>query len=219
MPARRWITRLHSLTGIVPLLGFLVLHTWETASATGGRERFMLRVLGARGGLLAVALEVVLILVPLVLHAGLGVCRARHDGHGRRYVDRSSRWIQWLTGVLVLGFISVHLAHTWMAKLGGLGPFGLYEALRTDLPRPAYLGVYVVGLTALSLHLAQGIGAFAVTWGLAPTERRRRAWRWGGGLLAVALWVASLNTTAHFATGRAPLFQVEPLLPEAAAGP
>ena len=103
--------------------------------------------------------------------------------------------------------------------MAGLGPFGLYEALRTDLPHPLFLGVYVLGLTALCVHVAQGVGAFAATWSLAPSARARRAWRGAGGVVAVVRWVGLLNTTSHFATGEALLFRADPLRAEETSEP
>lgn len=215
-----WIIRLHSITGVVPLLAFVVWHAWETAAATGGRERFVLRMTGANGGALAVSLEVGLVIVPLALHAVFGVWRARASGpRPEAYADRGSRVLQWGSGAVVLAFVVVHLGHTWVAKVAGLGPFGLYEALRTDLPQPLYLGVYVVGLTALCVHVGQGVGAFAATWALARSPAALRVWRWAGAVTAAVLWVVVLNTLSHFAAGEALLFQVDPLRAEETSEP
>ncbi|MFW5925523.1 MAG: hypothetical protein ACOCV4_05105 [Myxococcota bacterium] len=215
-----WIIRLHSITGVVPLLAFVAWHAWETAAATGGRERFVLRVTGAKGSALAVTLEVGLVIVPLALHVVFGVLRLRTSGpRPGAYADRGSRVLQWGSGAVVLAFLAVHLGHTWVAKVAGLGPFGLYEALRTDLPQPLYLGVYVVGLTALCVHVGQGVGAFAATWSLAPSHGAVRVWRWAGGVAAAVLWVIVLNTVSHFATGEALLFRVDPLPAEETSGP
>jgi succinate dehydrogenase / fumarate reductase, cytochrome b subunit len=208
------MARLHSATGVV-LLGFVGFHLWETASATGGRERFVTRMTGLEGSAMAVLLEVALVLVPLVLHGVLGVVRAvRHRGERHAgYPDAGSRMLQGLTGAVVLVFIGVHLTHTWALKWRGSGHFAAYEALRTDLSQGVYLGLYVVGLTALCVHLAQGLGAAAETWSLARTHRARRAWRLAAGALAAGLWLVAINTTSHFATGDSLLFQVAPMIP------
>jgi succinate dehydrogenase/fumarate reductase cytochrome b subunit (b558 family) len=213
------MARLHSATGSVPLLAFVGFHLWETSSATGGRERFAVRVTGTGGSWVIVLFEVALVLAPLTVHIVLGALRAgasRREPPHAGYADAGSRYLQWITGGLTLAFVVGHMAHTWVAKLGGAGPFELYEALRVDLPRPWYLGLYVVGLTALCLHIAQGVGAAAVTWSIARTERSRRGWRIGGGLLAVCLWLVAINTTSHFTTGGALLFREAPLVPSGA---
>lgn len=214
---KAWIGRLHSVTGFW-LVVYVGWHLWETSAATGGRERFFVRITGAGGEPWAVALEVALVLVPLALHVGLGVVRARAGlGTAGGYGDVGSRGLQWLTGGLALAFLGAHLAHTWVRKLAGAGAYGLYEGLREDLPHPIWLGVYVAGVSALCLHLAQGVGALGGAFVAEPSVRARRLWRLGGAVLALALWVVAVNTISHFATGEALIFRARPLLPDVAA--
>lgn len=67
-----YLLRLHSLTGVVPLGGFLLEHLWTNASATAGRTAFNEAVgqLQRLPGLLF--LEVFGILLPLTFHAFYG---------------------------------------------------------------------------------------------------------------------------------------------------
>jgi succinate dehydrogenase / fumarate reductase, cytochrome b subunit len=208
------IARLHSATGVVPLFAFLLFHLWEVSAATAGRERFALRMTGTGASSLALAAEVAVVLLPLAVHVALGIVRlrrARSEPHAG-YAEPGMRRLQWLTGGLTLAFLGVHLAHTWVVKVGGADAYGLYQRLHDDLPQPLYLGAYAVGLTALCMHVAQGLPAAAVTWSLTTTARGRRLWRVGASVLAAALWLMAVNATSHFVTGRALLYQEEPFI-------
>lgn len=196
--------RLLSLTGVLPLGAYVLFHLVETSAAGGGRRAFADRLTGDEGGVLALVLETVLILVPLALHGGLGlwfIARGRSKDPGG-YGSPALRAWQGGTGILLAAFLLFHLGDTWLAKVGGVDGSALYDHLRGTAGRPLYLVVYVVGITCLAFHLALGLGAFAVTWGIARTDGSRRVARRMGALLGAAVWLVSLNTLSHFAVGQ-----------------
>jgi len=197
--------RLHSLTGVLPLLGYVLFHVGETAVAPAGSRRFAETVTGIDGGAVAVTLETVIILVPLFLHAALGIhvtIRERHPLPGG-YPSDGLRRLQRLTGMVVLLFLVAHVGHTWTAKLAGLDGRALYDRLMGSVGQPVFLVIYAVGITAVAMHIAQGVGSFAVTWRIVRTAGGRRAARGVGVLLALSVWLVALNTLSHFAVGRA----------------
>lgn len=197
--------RLHSLTGVLPLLAYVVFHLGETASAPAGRRSFAETVTGTAGGAVAVGLETVLVIVPLFLHASLGIHATVRDRYplAESYPSEALRRLQRITGILVLLFLVVHLGHTWTSKVAGVDGGALYDRLMGSVGQPVFLVAYGLGVTALAVHIAQGVGAFAVTWGLVRTAGGRRAARGLGILLALAVWLVAINTLAHFAVGRA----------------
>ncbi len=197
--------RLLSLTGVLPLGAYVVFHLFETASATGGRRRWAEGLTGAGGGALAVGLETALVLLPLAAHAALGLFGVARDRRpsAAGYRSPAMRGVARATGVGLLGFLIFHLAHTWVAKLGGMDAAALYDHLNDSVGRPLHLLVYVFGVTCVAFHLALGLGAFAATWGIARTDAGRRAARAVGVVVGVAVWLVSLNTLSHFAVGRA----------------
>jgi hypothetical protein len=187
------------------------LHLWETAASTGGRARFARRIAGEGGSAWALVLESVLVLLPLAVHVSVGLARIVRQGRPREaagYPSAGSRGLQWITGALVLAMLVVHLGHTWVAKLGGTGPFALYDGLRTDTGRPLVFAVYVTGLTALCLHLAQGLVAGARRWVPVTGSAALPTFRVVAAVAAVLCWVVSLNTLSHFVVGRALLWEV-----------
>jgi succinate dehydrogenase hydrophobic anchor subunit len=149
----------------------------------------------------------------------LGFVIARRDRGGADpgpYRSRGLRTVQRATGAVALIFVLAHLSHTWLVTVGGGDAALVYDILRDELGRPAWLATYVIGLTCVCVHVAQGIGAAAKTWGLVSTEAGARVLRIVGVCVALALWVVSLNTLSHFAVGRALLFGAD--APAEAAG-
>jgi succinate dehydrogenase/fumarate reductase cytochrome b subunit len=206
------LERVHSWTGAVPLFGYLCFHVWETAASSSGREAFLARMTGVWGGELVIGIEVAVV-AAFGLHALLGVVLgvdALRSGERGLYSERATRILQAVTGVLAVAFLVIHLRHTWMLKLAGsVGP-ALYDALRDDLGLPFYFAVYVVGLTATLLHLAQGLGSFAERTRLVQGEPAVRGARLVAALVAAALWIVTVNTLSHFVVGRAILWRGEP---------
>jgi len=203
------LRRLHAITGVFPVGIWLVFHLWETGSALSGRRSFEAAVSGSAGGAVALALEITLVLVPLGFHAAAGVVLAlqqRADRDPGPFASRTWRSFQWATGLVALAFVFLHLAHTWLTKLGGLDAAAQYDELMASLGRPTMLVAYVVGITCVCFHAAQGLGALPIHLGLVTETRALRASRLLGLLVGVALWLVALNTVSHFAIGRAVLW-------------
>ena len=199
------LARLHSATGLVPLAGFVLIHVWQTSAAPRGRHAFDAAQLGGEGTLVSVLLEALLVLLPLVAHAATGIVLWRRDASGAAgpYASVGLRLVQRVTGTIVAVFLVVHVLQTWAFEVGGADAAVLYDVLRSELGRPVYAIVYVVGLTAVSFHLALGVAASAIRLGIARTPAAGRLARVLGAVLGVAVWLVSINTLSHFVVGRA----------------
>ena len=196
------LARVHSLSGIIPLLAFVAIHTWETSAAARGRDAFVARAFGADVGSIGWALELVLVIVPLVAHVGTGVLRARRSTDAGSYPSAGSRRLQWLSGGVLLVFLVLHLFHAH-AVTPGATALTSYEVLRQSLSRGVWIAIYVIGLGALSLHVTQGIVAAVRHWGLV---RRAVSLRWvrvGAAVFGASVFLVQLNGLAHFARGAA----------------
>jgi len=192
--------KVHSLTGVLPLATFAIFHCWEANVAIGGRRAYVEAVSFGAGRFVVLGL---LVLAPLVVHAGLGLHRARIEGGAGGYGSVGNRRLQLVSGVLVLAFVAVHLSHSTFAAWSGAGPAAIYDELRSTLSRPVYLGIYVAGLAAFALHLGQGLLAFAATWSFPRSPTLRRLFQVGSLALAIAVFVVGTNSLSHFASGRA----------------
>ena len=198
--------KLHSLSGVVPLGAFLVLHLWVTASVVGSRAVYDRQIGFIHSGLLGV-LEP-LVILPLFFHGIYGIIRVLgpRDPH-HAYASDLMAALQRASGIVVLAFVSLHLwefrAQTWMR---GLGESAYSTKLVEDLSSTQYsvpwiaLG-YIVGVAGCVFHLVNGMTSFCTTWGYTRTAEAQRRTR---GVFLVAgflLFALSSAMVVQLATG------------------
>lgn len=207
---RRFLLRkLHSLSGVVPVGAFLVMHLFTNAKALGGREPFDHAVADINNLPFLPALEAG-ILVPLLFHAGYGVKLALEARHNVRLYPTSRNWaftLQRVTGLVAFAFIAFHLWQYRVQKLLGKLPHEhFYQALSADLSTtvagvPVFAVVYVLGVAACAYHFANGLFGFCTSWGITQSRRSQRLAGWAFAGLGAVLFFLGANTTLYFATG------------------
>jgi succinate dehydrogenase / fumarate reductase cytochrome b subunit len=186
------LKKLHSLSGVVPLGVFVVLHLWITASIASSRAVYDHQIGLIHSGVLGV-LEP-LVIAPLFFHGIYGIVRAlgpRDPEHA--YDSDVMATLQRISGLAVLVFVGLHVwefrGATWTQ---GLGESAYSTKLVQDLSSTRYgvpwiaLG-YVVGMAASLFHLANGMTSFCTRWGYTRTraaqDRARLVFRVAGVLL------------------------------------
>jgi succinate dehydrogenase/fumarate reductase cytochrome b subunit (b558 family) len=204
------LRKLHSLTGALPIGGFLVAHLWTNARALQGRAAY--EAAAGDNHLLPhrAVVELALVAAPLALHALLGVlilleARPRLRSHtGARY---SAYVLQRATGLALLAFLVFHVGELRLAShAADLTAGDRFAQLCTLLSStsagvPVRAIVYTIGVAAASYHLANGLRNFCFGWGVTTS---RRAGRIVGGITAVlglALFALGATTVVYFATG------------------
>src|SRR4030095_15931721 len=147
--------KLHSLSGVVPVGGYLVFHLWENATALQGQERFDEMVTGIDKMPYLPFLAWGLILFALLFHALYGVKIALEGKPNVGHYAYSRNWmytLQRVTGILAFAFIGYHLYELWGQKMAGkLQPDQFYTTLCADLsstigPVPVHALVYILGI-------------------------------------------------------------------------
>src|SRR5580693_4909937 len=106
-----WLRRLHSLSGIVPIGGFLAFHLYENYHAMLGAEAYneMTRTLQRLP--LAVAAEIFIIAVPILFHGIYGLfvtATSKPNVYLNSHVRNWMYFLQRVTGVIVFAFILFH---------------------------------------------------------------------------------------------------------------
>lgn len=199
-PSVPWWLQLQRALGLGPLALYALFHLWTHWPALFGREAWLARAehyaLGPGWGALVLAL--------FIVHAALGALRVRRSV--RAGLPSAGRSFQVSTGVLIAGFIALHLAQVWpAADAEASAADRSYERLWELLGQPLMLGVYVLGCAALAGHLAHGL----YMW-LAPRvpQTWRVPFRYAAGLSGFVLFVLYLQLVGRFAAG-------EPMLPSA----
>lgn len=213
-PRASLLERTHAALGAFPLAIYLLLHALETWPALSGRAAFNARLhtttspawLGAK---------VLLVLLPLVVHAALGLIRV-HRGRDRAptsesptgapllpYASRGLRMLQAITGLLTAAYLCVHLVELTLPLWRGGAPAALYETLSLHAGTPLSITLAAIGLAAVCFHAGQGVPAALVTLGLVRVGAQLSLARMTSGLMAAIVWLVLLDVTSHFAVGRA----------------
>lgn len=203
------LTRLHSLSGVVPLGVFLINHLLTNSTAWLGPEKFNEHVEWIHSLPYLLAIEIVGIFLPLAFHAAYGVViavRSKPNVAEYRYADNIRYWFQRVTAWIALLFIVVHLLHYRFAHWVG-GPeykaapdfFDITYAgfQQSFLPAAIWAVVYFVGLLATVYHLCNGLCTFCITWGITVGDiARKRMTYVAGALFALLMLWGTLSIVA-----------------------
>jgi succinate dehydrogenase / fumarate reductase cytochrome b subunit len=178
------IRRLHSLSGLVPIGAYLVVHLVTNASVLSGPGTYQTNVYKIYSlGVLLPFIEWLLIFLPILFHAIVGVVIVLEMAPNTAHYPYLANWryvLQRWTGVVAFAFILWHVFHMrgwfhnewWFAyvdqPLGG-AKFRPYDAASTAglaLQGPIVVALYAVGILASVYHLANGIWTAGITWGV-----------------------------------------------------
>ncbi len=203
------LRKLHSLTGVLPVGGFMVFHLWTNAKAMQGQELFDDAVADISHmpflGLLEAS-----ILLPLLFHAVWGIKIALEGKPNVGKYTFSRNWMysfQRITGILAFLFIGYHLWGYWGQRVAdNMAPREFYPSLCANLSStmngiPVVGLIYLVGIAACSFHLANGLWGFCFSWGITLSRRSQRLSAVVFGLLGAAIFVLGASTVIYFATG------------------
>jgi succinate dehydrogenase / fumarate reductase cytochrome b subunit len=205
------LRRLHSLSGIVPVGAYLVVHLLTNAAVLGGAASFQKRVYAIHSlGPVLPLVEWVFIFLPLIYHAVYGVLITRGalpNSSTYRYTNNVRYTLQRATGMIAFLFIFWHVFHMhgwfhagwWEHNVAGplsgamFRPFNAASTAAMAIQMSPIVPIlYTIGILACVFHLANGIWTFGITWGIWVTPYAQR-WAtvvcliFGLGLSAVGL--------------------------------
>lgn len=175
------LRRLHSLLGLLPVGGFLVFHLWENSQSRFGAGYYNEHVVGWLQGLnYLVLLELFVIALPLLFHAGYGmvILRSGESGFPRLpWLHHRFYWLQRISGVAILLFLLLHVGWT---RLWGLWEptvrADLFGHMQSLLSLPPVFVLYLVGLLLSAFHLSNGLWTMAISWGVTTSGAAQRRW-------------------------------------------
>ena len=190
---------------------FLLLHLWTNARALQGKQVFDEAVADLGRMPYLVPVEVLLIGVPLLLHAviGLKLTLGARPNVGRYPTTRNWMYLlQRLSGVVTLAFIGYHLyALRIQVALGRMDEADFFDELCASMSStlgpgiPVVALVYLLGVAASVLHFSNGLYGFCFAWGITRSRRATRLASGAFSVLGLALFVLGANTVIYFATG------------------
>lgn len=226
------LRRLHSLTGVVPIGMFLMVHLTTNASIVWGRMNGHGGFEGADAAVATFQHEVnfihslpALILIeifglwlPIAFHSVLGVIYAtssKPNNDRYAYQDNWRYTLQRISGYVGVLFIFYHVATLrwgwsflipggteWSAEYaastmaaalqGGMDGFRLGGLLVSAF--------YMIGVSLLVFHLANGLWTAAISWGLTVSAAAQKRWGQVCFVIGVGLMLAAWSAVIGFAT-------------------
>jgi len=225
------LRRLHSLTGVVPIGFFLIVHlttnssvvwgmlnTGKYADVHAGAATFQHEVNFIHSLPFLLLIEVFGLWLPIAFHSILGVYYAttgksntasyRYQANWRYTLQRVSGYI----GVLFLFYHIATLRWGWTFLVPGgtkwsaeFSASTLAAALRGSTEGFTTGGVivslfYMLGVSLLVFHLANGLWTAAITWGLTISRAAQRRWGYVCAGLGAALMLAAWSAMIGFMT-------------------
>ncbi|MCA9267103.1 MAG: succinate dehydrogenase cytochrome b558 subunit [Planctomycetales bacterium] len=204
------IRRLHSLSGLIPVGAYMVVHLLVNASVNDSAATFQRNVFGIHSlGSFLPLIEWGFIFIPLLFHAIVGVVIVAGgvpNTQSYPYQGNFRYTAQRATGMIAFAFIMWHVFHMhgwfhsdwWLNSvarpLGG-AKFAPYNAASTLGAAMQGAGaaivviLYVVGLLSCVFHLSNGLWTMGITWGVwvsqSAQDRARTVCDGFGVLLAV----------------------------------
>lgn len=211
------IRRLHSLSGLVPVGAYMVVHLLTNASIAVGASTFQNAVylIHTPGPVLWV-IEWAFIFIPLLFHGIVGLALLRNMApNNYPYVSNHRYSLQRATGVIAFLFIGWHVFHMhgwfhfepWLSSIAeplGGASFKPYNAastaaaaMQTSIIVPI---LYTIGVLATVFHLANGIWTFGITWGLWVTPAAQQRANYISIGIGVVLSIVSMTAIGGFST-------------------
>ena len=196
-----WLRRLHSLSGIVPIGGYLAFHLWENYKATQGAEAYNEAARTLQETPFAIVLEILVIALPILFHGIYGLFvtgTARPNPFSNGYLRNVMYTLQRVTGVIVFAFILFHYWTTRLVQLHDHASLDLFQLVRSTVANPWIYAFYVAGILSATFHLANGIWSFSIVWGLTVGPRAQRRMLYVSAAVFVALSYIGVRSISAF---------------------
>ncbi|MBM4000705.1 MAG: succinate dehydrogenase [Planctomycetes bacterium] len=212
------LRRLHSLSGLVPVGAYMVIHLLANASIWNGPATYQSAVHQIHSlGRALIVVEWVFIFLPILFHGlyGLVIIRESQPNSGAYPLVGNIRYtLQRATGMIALLFIVWHVFHmhgwfhgeAWRELIDPWGAqFAPYNAASTaaEAVQQSTLVtlLYAVGITACVFHLANGVWTIGITWGVWTTPGAQRRANYVAGAIGLGVLAVGLAAWAGFAFG------------------
>jgi succinate dehydrogenase / fumarate reductase cytochrome b subunit len=211
-PINRTAQRLFSLSGVLPLGAFLVVHAVVNARALRGEDAFAAAVRLFEHVPALGLVEALLVFAPLAVHAAIGLWLvvARIPLARPSPYPTGVRTAMRATGVLAIAFLAMHLPELRFRTPGARPGHGeLLTVLTADLSStwhgvPWRGVVYLAAAGCVAFHFAAGLWGFlATSFGDAGAggRRFRRGAAWCAAIAGSALWLLLTDVVVLHATG------------------
>jgi succinate dehydrogenase / fumarate reductase cytochrome b subunit len=204
------IYRLFSLSGLIPVGAYLVVHLATNATILNGTASFQDSVDRIHSlGVALLPIEIIFIFLPILFHAAVGwliISGALPNTSAYPYASNIRYTMQRVTGIIAFVFILFHviqlhhLAGEPFKEIGG-AQFDAEHAASTAAVamRPLWITIlYAIGMLSTVYHFANGLWTQGITWGLWTSAAAQRRASWISGIVGVLLAAAGLGALGGF---------------------
>lgn len=213
------LRRLHSLTGLVPVGAYMVIHLLTNASVFGSPKMFQRLVfhIHSLGPMLPIV-EWIFIFLPILFHGVYGLIittGGRPNTTDYPYNSNVRYTLQRATGLIAFLFIAWHVFHMhgWFhfsiwadyvtTPLMGaqFSPYNAASSAAIAMQKSIVIPIlYTIGVLATVFHLSNGIFTFGITWGLWISAKAQHNAKLVTNVIGVVIAVIGLTSIVGLQT-------------------
>ena len=185
-----FLRRLHSLSGVLPIGAFLVEHMLSNFLITRGPTAYDHQIALLQSMPFVTFMEITFIGLPILFHAGYGFYVILTGKRNLTWYPYPENWfytLQRWTGVITFIYVIQHVWQTRIAK-AIYGTEVSYARMAELMHQPANFWIYLIGLTAVMFHFANGFWGFLISWGVTTSALSRRISGWICALSSLVLY-------------------------------
>jgi succinate dehydrogenase / fumarate reductase cytochrome b subunit len=186
-----FLDKLQSLSGVIPIGAFLAEHFWSNSYALVSVGKYNQVSEELQQIPWRIIVETCVLFIPILFHGLYGIYiwwKGKSNALGHPWMANWLYVLQRWTGIIAFIFIGWHL---YTERFLGHGVTS-YADVQRNMMNPWYVAFYIVGVTASSFHLGNGLWNFACKWGIAVSANAQRAAGWVGAAVAIAFTVAGV---------------------------
>lgn len=199
------IYRLFSLSGLIPVGAYMVVHLLTNASIINGPMSFQEQVDRIHSlGMILPAVEWIFIFIPILFHASVGwliISGSLPNANSYPYAGNIRYMLQRATGIIAFLFIVFHVIH--LHNLVG-APFKEIGGAQFDAEHAAssaatalqplwVLILYAIGMLSCVYHFSNGLWTQGITWGLWTSAAAQRRANYVSIVVGIGLAVVGLS--------------------------
>ena len=201
-----YLLKFHSLTGLVPIGVYLVVHLSVNSLRTVGVLPYQLSIDAINNLPFLIWIETLFIYIPLLFHSFMGfyITKVARINVMRYSYPRNWMYtLQRLTGAVVFVFLIYHVGTTVVPKwtngkhLFEAAPF-LIEIMNMEFQTWLGRSIYMIGIISAAFHFANGLWAFCVSWGVIVGPQAQRNAGILFSLVGLVLIVMGMATVIEF---------------------
>jgi succinate dehydrogenase / fumarate reductase, cytochrome b subunit len=195
------LRRLHSLSGIIPIGGFLLFHFYENASARHGAEAFNETVRKISEMPYLIAAEWLVLLLPILFHSIYGLfitASARPNVSSYSYERNWAYFFQRMSGIIAFFYIGYHVITTRGWAVFVKGSEITFQDMVLKLSSPFVIIIYIIGILAVTYHFSNGLWSFSITWGIVKSEQGQKRLAFLSNIIFLVLSIVGLDIFSAF---------------------